>query len=249
MDYGIFQIWHTIKHTILRTARLSSLFVVSTLGANSNYESYLQAHNAYAEGDYAHALELFAKLPETSFAVLYNLGWTWYKNGDAYQGLIYFFKAARLASGLERIQAYAMYEQMQKELGIHKPHNVYYAQLVRYSAYIPDLFLQLATLLLLLLVLCCIYKRKWAYVCVLLACAIGMILCTYKRYQEKNAPIAFAKQESNPLRAGPGEEYGIVSHVPQGTLFTIVSHHDLWYCVAFDHQRGWVSAKDMDRMV
>ncbi len=250
MDYGIFQIWHTIKHTFLRGAGLYSLLVVSTLGASNNYESYLQAHSAYAQGDYAHALELFAKLPETSFPMLYNLGWAWYKNGDAYNALRSFFKAARLASGLERTQAYTMYEQMQKELGIYKPQNFYYAQLVRFSAYIPDLLLQLITLLLLLLLLLCVvYKRTGLPLYILFLCAIGSTMCTYMRYHDKTSIVAFAKESSTSLHAGPGVEYGIVAKASQGTLFTIVSQHDLWYCVAFDYQRGWVPAKDVDLVV
>jgi hypothetical protein len=115
------------------------------------------------------------------------------------------------------------------------------------STLVPTFLLQLSLLfLLVLLMMLCISRRKRIFFYFVLVCAIGMTLFVRSVYREKTRPVAFAKQQETTLYTGPDSTYGIVTVVEQGTRFSIVSEDGLWYCVAFDHHRGWVAAKDVD---
>lgn len=229
---------------------ISALFTVSMLGAQHTYEQYLQAHNAYAHGNYEEAAALFARLPEDSFSGLYNRAWACYKQGDSYAALVSFFKAIRSSFGSERMQAYTMYTQMQKELGIYKSQHFFYILCRRLSFYIPNLLLQVLSILcLFLLALCMMFWRKTFFLYSLFIAAVFLTIITYMQYKEETSAFVFAKQRPTALHAGPDAEYAVVCSVPQGTVGCIVSQCDLWYCVAFDHQQGWVPAKDVDLVV
>jgi len=241
MDYGIFKMCGALARLFVAV-----IFTSAALLSAMGYEHYLQAHNAYADGNYQKAVDLFSGLSHESVPVLYNLGCAHYKNGNLYEALKSFYCAARSAQGAERVRAFDLYEQMQQALGIYKAENSYFKKIRQLSWYIPTVLLQLLLLLLMLLVILSTYKRKRIFFYCVLLCAVGIFLLVYGRYTEKTAPIAFAKQHETTVYTGPDNTYGTVSQVPQGTLFSIVSQHDLWYCVAFDYHRGWVSTKDVD---
>lgn len=115
------------------------------------------------------------------------------------------------------------------------------------NALVPTFLWQLALLfLLVLLILLCIFRRTGIFFYGVLVCTVGMTLFVRNVYLEKKRPLACAKQQETTLYTGPDSTYGIVTVVKQGTRFSIVSEYGLWYCVAFDHQRGWVAAKDVD---
>lgn len=242
MDYGIFKMCGALARLCMAVIFVSVASVSAT-----GYEQYLQAHNAYADGNYQKAVDLFGGLPHKNLPVLYNLGWAYYKNGNVYEALKSFFSAARNAYGTERIRAFELYEQMQQELGIYKAENSYFKKIRQLSWYIPTVLLQLLLVLLsVILMIIVTYKRKRIFFYCVVVCMIGISLLVYGRYAEKTTLHAFAKMHEITVYTGPDNTYGTVSREPQGTLFSIVSQHDLWYCVAFDHHRGWVSVKEVD---
>ena len=249
MDYCFFQVWHAM--IMCTYAFIFFMFGIATQNIDATvHESYLQAHNAYAQENYKAAIVLLSTMPATSFPVLYNLGCAHVKSGNNYEALKAFFKASRIASGFEHVQAYDRYEQMQKKLGLPQVKNKYKDILLRSMGYVPTLPMQIMCFFLLLMtVFFNVYTgKKWlAYT--LLVCAVVATAFTYYRYQEKTAVVAFAKLNMVAVHTGPDEQYAVVSQVPQGTEFAIVSTHDLWYCVAFNTQRGWVPVKNLDLMV
>jgi uncharacterized protein YgiM (DUF1202 family) len=118
------------------------------------------------------------------------------------------------------------------------------------STLVPTFLQQLLLLFLLVLLMAlCISRRTHIFFYCVLLCATGMTLLIYSRYVEESRPVAFVKHDEITVYTGPDSTYGIVAVVKQGTRLSIVSQHDLWYCVAFDHQRGWVAAKDVDLVV
>jgi hypothetical protein len=118
------------------------------------------------------------------------------------------------------------------------------------GALVPTVALQLCSLfLLVLLLILCTSKRTHIFFYGVLLCAAGVTFLTYSRYVEESRPVAIAKQHEVTVYTGPDSTYGTVAVVLQGTRFSIVSQHDLWYCVAFDRHRGWVAAKDVDLVV
>ena len=224
------------------------VFVVSVFMRGTVDAQYLRAHNAYAQKDYQGALELLSGLSENSFPIIYNLAWAHYKNGNYYQAMNTFLKAVRIGSGSDRVCAYTLYEQMKQKLALSYDTNQYKIFLKKIFLRIPTFILQILSFIMLLITLLCfvVYKGK-RFVCIgLLICAVCSTASLYYRYTELTKTVMLANKEKVAVYTGPDEQYGIVAMVPLGTHFSVISTQQLWHCVCFDQQRGWVHAQDLD---
>lgn len=244
MDRGFFKNGDTMS--IYTQACMLLLMMWGCAVNSTEYEQYLQAHKAYAQGDYEQSITLLSGLPQKSAAVLYNLGWSYYKQQRLYEALVCFKKAACISWGTTRIQADRIYRQLQQQLNIPDGMNPYVRTLIYWSWYIPTLLLQVLTLIVLILMLICMYYgslRIWIIPCIVLSMLSGLV---YIRYDEETACIACTKQPSVTLYAGPSDTYAPIGNLQRGTELRIDAREDNWYRVRAGGAVGWLAATDVE---
>jgi hypothetical protein len=225
---------------------IASFFITTVIYA-SDLELYLQAHNAYVEGNYLQAAELFAKVPHHSFPVYYNSALSYAKAGQLYAALQAARKAVSVASGADRVKASALYRALQQQLGLPVVEHYYQTQCNTYFNYIPTLLLQLITILLALILLFCVWYHTRVFFTLLLT--LGMLVSmflSYLRYMNETQSCSLVKNEKVKLYSGPNDRYAVLHAVPQGTEVIIKAREDEWCCVTSATGSGWIAAADLD---
>jgi tetratricopeptide (TPR) repeat protein len=216
-----------------------------------------QANEAYAEGDYERAIELYQQILAHDVidgAILYNLGNAYFKTNQLGKSILFFERASRL---LPRDRDVAANLMLVRELTVDKTAEESPPLPVRWITYpartmnLNELTwvafaLYLATAF---LVIAAIWIRPAGLrkkilvsglIAVVLFLAAGASLLG-NIYQQKIASRAIILESAADARSGPGQEYTKIFTLHEGTKVRIREQRASWYLIALPNGLGgWI---------
>lgn len=214
-------------------------------------ESFLQANQLYAQGEYQAAFDAYNALENKGYGVYYNMGNALYKRGAYAQALVYWKKAQRLATGVQVHAVMHNIHQAEKKLAINTQSFARNAAFVTgpYVSYLPALLLQITWLLFVCLLLLS-YVRHSGHVFVLhmLMCMTGLAMsggaiAVKQSLQLQDHAIIISKQGA--LFSGPNQKYHQLAMMDKGSEVVVSKQHDNWCKVSSGPMTGWVRTSDI----
>jgi hypothetical protein len=227
------------------------LSMMTSLLHATMYETYLQAHEQYAQGDFDAAYKQYITLPMHSFPFLYNFGCIQYQRGCYYDALLAFLKARACARGQDSARAQQACLRNCKKLGIVMPtiYSPYFAQGIAIVCTIPLLIVQLLWLLLIsITVLYYMHARRRSMLIssFLLISMVCWFIMLYLYYYDTTVHSALVKNQETAVYTGPDTRYGIITRLPPYCMVIVNKKQDGWCRIKSGNYIGWVPTSMID---
>lgn len=215
----------------------------SCMYADQRQETFLQAAQAYQDGNYEKALYLYDGLPNKSGIIWYNVGNCYFRTGQTTQAIACWLQAVYDVPRTWRQAAW---------------HNSAYAQNVPISnleqlkqevAWLPLGLLQLLCVLSLLSLAICIFLRVRTRLCagatVLVFVTVAMANVGYGERWRQHVVV----QHKTALRAGPAHDYAPLDMLEVGMVADVIALDGQWCKLRGALGDGWVASSQVSRII
>ncbi len=113
-------------------------------GEGTHQENFLRAHELYMSKNYEQALALYQTIPEKGSAVWYNMGNCAYQLGDYADALLYWKRAEREATGVQRADILYNIQALGKKINVpYEKNNAFVDAGTTWLLGTPLIFMQL----------------------------------------------------------------------------------------------------------
>jgi tetratricopeptide (TPR) repeat protein len=241
-----------------------------SLHAEQSYTAiFEQANSLYKQEKYQDALSNYKRIPERGAIVNYNMGNCAYKLKNYGLALLFwrraesdwgFFGGSELLNNIKHLKSLLqqrMYELQTKPTDPQK--TELFLQKIKslkiiadfYIRSIPLAFFQVVFLLLWAIAFIFIgnmlrRKRKMLVMLLFTLIAIfGLILVSKYAFEIKQHGVVVSTEAK--LLSGPGQNYQILSFVPEATEINIEKESDGFYKVKINGQIGWMSQSSIEK--
>lgn len=221
------------------------LIGTSLLCAQNNQELFLQANNAYQEGEFAKAFLLYEKIPNKSPEVWFNMGNAKYKQDNPVEAHVFWKYAELHANPLLNQAIKANIEMLQKKLSLEIYSDFWLIKnLKELNRHFSLIIVQLLFLLFWIMLLIIGYKFSKKRLIILFG--IGLIvlilgLMLKIKYDRINQKIVIAKIDTN-LYIGPSENFAQCGGVKKAQDLQIKEKSNGWFKVTTKNCLGWIPA-------
>jgi len=253
---------------------ITSIFIIQmaslSLHAEQSYTAiFEQANSLYKQEKYQDALSNYKRIPERGAIVNYNMGNCAYKLKNYGLALLFwrraesdwgFFGGSELLNNIKHLKSLLqqrMYELQTKPTDPQK--TELFLQKIKslkiiadfYIRSIPLAFFQVVFLLLWAIAFIFIgnmlrRKRKMLVMLLFTLIAIfGLILVSKYAFEIKQHGVVVSTEAK--LLSGPGQNYQILSFVPEATEINIEKESDGFYKVKINGQIGWMSQSSIEK--
>jgi tetratricopeptide (TPR) repeat protein len=238
------------------------LILLSILPRNGHAQSatiglYQQGNEAYQNGDYQKAIQLYQQILEsgvTNGAALYNLGNAYFKDNQLGRAILFYERAKRL---LPRDRDVAANLALANQLTLDKITTDRGALWIRGLTW-PSRTLNISELtwitfglylMTAALVAAVIWTRKIGFRKKILVASLiaGVLLVVVGAsllgniYQQRKVPKAIVLTPVQEARSGPGQEYTKIFTVHEGTKVRIRQEREGWYLISLPNGLGgWI---------
>jgi hypothetical protein len=239
-----------------------SMFSAISVFPVTNYEEvFLQANNAYKEGNFAKAFDLYKSIPNAASEINYNLGNCAYKLGQSGYALLYWRRAERdcaLFSRGELLENISLLKnQLANPTQIHNGKlfdqlsylRAYTFSVIKATPLFVVQFLFLAIWFFLFLYVRFLFKKKRRFLIALLFIVISLLgtllVIKYSLYYRHHGVVVAKKAV---LLSGPGKSFQELGGLSEAAEVLIQKESDDFYKVKFGRQGGWVNQKEIEKI-
>jgi len=223
-------------------------------------ETFVKANRLYKEGGFETAYDMYKKIPDPSYQVLYNMGNCAYKLEKFGYALLHWRRAEKEAECFNRSELLDNILLLKRNLRkVKKEKGKFFEYFIRAKIYAislvraaPLFALQASFLLLwffLFVYLRYLYKRKRkiliSFLFILIA-LLGTVLVIRYRLEFKNYGIVVSKKAA--LLSGPGNNFQELGALSEASEVLIQKESDGFLKVKFYGQIGWASKKDVEKI-
>jgi len=242
----------------------SFLPVGCALASGAAAALYNQANQAYRDGDYERAIELYGRLLEESVVnplLYYNLGNSFYRSGKLGKAIVNYERALRLAPNDEDVRVNLAFVRGEIQDKITAPRASILERVVdslirrapqKTVIWLLVFFYWAGCLAAMGLILSAgrNYRRyfRWTFIvlCILLLLSGGV---GYGKLKLLGAEEGIIQADAVSGRSGPGEDYTLVFTVHEGTKVRVREASDGWVLVALANRlEGWIPRASFERI-
>ncbi len=214
---------------------------VSHVQARQEQELFLQAAQDYEAGNIVQAYAAYKSLPVKSAGTLYNMGNCAYRLHDYGQALGYWMQSLLQAPRFIYPWLFSSIQATQEKLEL--PIITTWQKTILYAqSYMPLLYLQLVTIILLSVALLgwLLKKIRSLYLLLLLVMASVTAGMSFLVYDTWYAPSVVVIKENVSMYTGPDDQFPVVQKIRLGMRAKVVGIQDSWYKISYFKNRGWI---------
>jgi tetratricopeptide (TPR) repeat protein len=214
-------------------------------------ETILQAHALYKANNYEQALKLYQLIPNKGSATWYNMGNCAYHLGNYMDARLYWKRAERNASHVQRADIRYNIQALDKKVGLQKKETSYAAdQGIALILSVPLISMQLFFLVGWFGLWA--YVKRWhtkeryivLYFLIGLNSFLGFAVLYRMLYADSCAKVMITSPAS--LYTGPNSCYHVVGMLPEATECMVRKTRGDWYQVRSDSLAGWIKKDHCD---
>jgi hypothetical protein len=225
---------------------ITILFVFSAFSSIfAEQNTIIQAHNAYATKDFAHALNLYRSIVPKGSLTWYNMGNCAYYLQNYHDALLYWLCAYKCASSDGRIIIKKNIESASRALEMCVDLSLFEETGLRS---IPIFVWQIVFIVLLVFFLVTLIRwnliQKPILFCTFLILLIICGLLVIVVYQEKNIHYALVQDDVS-VYAGPHDQYTIRGFLKPYQLVQVTNKKNDWFKIKSGTIAGWVTNKKL----
>lgn len=223
--------------------------------------SVSQAEIAYQEGRFDLAIKHYTNLLErypNHSGLLYNIGNSYYKNGQLGNALSAYLSAQRVAprmphlrSNIDRIRDQVLVDEEADAFSIER-RLIYYVCLFSLNEWL-GLWLILSTVLA-GLTLGCIFRNQFVRIrharnVVFFVVIFATLLTSFRFYVEAYYSVGVVVQTKAEVRSGPSDTLPVLFFLHDGTEFKLRKTLNQWVEISLSNGlSGWIEARDIARL-
>lgn len=220
------------------------------LYAMHSEEAFLQANKLYEQQEYVKSIELYSKVKNPGFAVLYNTALAYAHTEQYVEAVVELLKAERCANFKQLTLLYQLLDQIDRKESTEEQSWIVSVEkffkkcILSYSMFLAQISLLILILLLFGMVYARLYRqKKGAFVfvifLVLFACGIWHYKMNYMKQQ-----IGVILVDSSML-TGPENTFYVKDTMRKGAIAKIIQQHDDFYQVVRGKKIGWVASENV----